>query len=77
MKPFFLFIPSMGIGEWVIILIIVLVFFGGKRVSGVFRGFGEGVREFKEGLKDGDKKSTDDLAKKNDAPSEDNTKQST
>lgn len=33
-----------------IILLIVLVIFGGKRISEVMRGFGEGIRSFKEGM---------------------------
>lgn len=33
-----------------VILLIVLVFFGGKKIPELMRGLGEGVRNFREGL---------------------------
>lgn len=38
-----------------IILLIVLVLFGAKRLPGVGRGLGQGMREFKEGITGGSK----------------------
>jgi sec-independent protein translocase protein TatA len=42
-----------------IILAIVVVFFGGRRISEVMRGLGEGVRAFKEGVH-GEEKPAED-----------------
>jgi len=42
-----------------IVLLIVLVLFGAKRLPGLGRGLGQGMREFKEGIT-GSSKSDDD-----------------
>jgi sec-independent protein translocase protein TatA len=42
--------PSIGGGELVILLVIVLVLFGAKRLPEMGRGLGRGIKEFKEGL---------------------------
>lgn len=34
--------------EWLLILVIVLLFFGGKKLPGLMRGLGRSVREFNE-----------------------------
>ena len=36
--------------EWIIILLIVLVLFGGKRIPELLGGLGKGIRNFKKGL---------------------------
>ena len=36
--------------EWLIILVIVLVLFGGKKIPELMRGFGQGVKAFKDGM---------------------------
>lgn len=45
-----------GLPELLVILLIVLLFFGAGRLRGVLRDLGKGVREFKDGLS-GDEKS--------------------
>ena len=58
------------IGWWELVLIalIVLLFFGGKKVPELMKGLGKGVRSFKEGLNEVDKsieqKSDSDSEKK-------------
>jgi sec-independent protein translocase protein TatA len=44
------------IGPWQIGLIvaIVLLLFGGKKIPQLMRGLGSGVKEFKEGIKEGE-----------------------
>ena len=37
-------------GHLLIILLIVVILFGGKKIPEVMRGFGEGIRSFKEGM---------------------------
>ena len=36
--------------HWLIVLVIVLILFGGKRIPEIMKGFGEGIRSFKEGM---------------------------
>lgn len=37
--------------EWVIILVVALLLFGGSRLAGVGKGMGRSIREFKEEVK--------------------------
>ncbi|NDQ55919.1 MAG: twin-arginine translocase TatA/TatE family subunit [Acidipila sp.] len=36
--------------HWLIVLAIVMIFFGGRRIPEVMKGLGEGIRSFKEGM---------------------------
>ena len=38
----------MGIGELLIIVLIILIVFGSKRLPGLARGLGSGIRNFKD-----------------------------
>ncbi len=49
-------IPLLGIigmQEVLIIAVVVLVLFGGKKIPELMRGLGSGVKSFKEGMKEG------------------------
>jgi len=46
-----LFIGNLGTGEIVIIAIIVLLLFGGKKIPELMKGIGKGVKNFKDGVK--------------------------
>lgn len=51
-----------GATEWIIILVVVLLLFGGKKLPELMRGIGKGVNEFKkakEGEDDTDEKKED------------------
>ena len=39
---------SLGGGEIFLILLIVILFFGAKRIPGLAKGFGKGIKEFKD-----------------------------
>jgi sec-independent protein translocase protein TatA len=39
-----------SIFHWLIVLAIVLIFFGGRRIPEVMKGLGEGIRSFKDGI---------------------------
>lgn len=41
---------NMGIGEWVVVLVIILIFFGPKRLPGLAQSIGKSIRELKSGL---------------------------
>lgn len=48
---------SWGLGHWIIVLIIVLIVFGTKRLTSGARDVGNAVNEFKKGMRgDDDKK---------------------
>ncbi|MGI9191525.1 MAG: Sec-independent protein translocase subunit TatA/TatB [Chitinophagaceae bacterium] len=34
--------------EWILIVLVVLLFFGGKKIPELMRGVGRGMREFKD-----------------------------
>ncbi|MDB5295245.1 MAG: Twin-arginine translocase TatA/TatE family subunit [Phycisphaerales bacterium] len=46
--------------EWLFIATLALLFFG-KRLPGAARGIGQGIQEFKKGMKDGDAAPADDV----------------
>lgn len=46
---------SIGTTEWLIIAVIVILLFGGKKIPEFFKGLGESIREFKKASKDSDK----------------------
>ncbi|MDD3255814.1 MAG: twin-arginine translocase TatA/TatE family subunit [Parabacteroides sp.] len=45
------FLGNLGTGEIIIIAIIVLLLFGGKKIPELMKGIGKGVRNFKDGVK--------------------------
>ncbi len=46
-----LFLGSIGMTEILVIALIVLLFFGGKKIPELMKGIGKGVRSFKDGVK--------------------------
>jgi len=36
--------------HWMIVAVVVLVLFGGRKIPELMRGLGEGIRNFKEGM---------------------------
>ena len=53
--------PSFGVPELLVILVIVALLFGGKKIPEVAKGLGQGIRNFKTALKgdDADKNNTE------------------
>jgi sec-independent protein translocase protein TatA len=47
LNGFFLFSMPGG-SEWILILLVVLLFFGGRKIPDLMRGIGRGVREFND-----------------------------
>lgn len=45
-----LFIGGLGTSELLIIVLVVLLLFGGKKIPELMHGMGKGVRSFKEGM---------------------------
>jgi len=48
-----------GMGEWVVIGLFVLVFFGARKIPEFAKGLGKGIREFKDAVKDVEKEVKD------------------
>ena len=58
---------NLGTGEIIIIVAIILLLFGGKKIPELMRGLGNGVKSFKQGMneiEDEIKKPIDDLNNK-------------
>ena len=45
-----LFIGGIGMQEVLLIALVVLLFFGGKKIPELMKGIGKGVRSFNEGM---------------------------
>ena len=60
---------NLGAGEIILIVLVVLILFGAKKIPELARGIGKGMSEFKKGLKDVEDeiKSTDKETKKIDS----------
>jgi sec-independent protein translocase protein TatA len=52
----------MGLGwpEILIIAVIIIILFGARRIPDVARGLGEGIRNFKAGMRSDDQREIDD-----------------
>ena len=50
-----LFIGGIGMQEVLLIALVVLLFFGGKKIPELMKGLGKGVRSFKEGMNEMEK----------------------
>ena len=69
-----LFLSMPGGSEWFIILAVVLLLFGGKKITELMRGLGKGIREFnnarnhieteiKEGMRESERKAIEESKK--------------
>ena len=54
-----LFLGNLGWGELLIIALVVLLVFGGKKIPELMKGLGKGVRSFKEGMTTPDKEENE------------------
>jgi len=59
-----LFIGGLGMQEVLLIALVVLLFFGGKKIPELMKGLGKGVRSFKEGMNDMGKEIEEEPEKK-------------
>ena len=57
---------NLGTGEIIVIVLVILLLFGGKKIPELLKGVGKGVKSFKQGLnevEDEIKKASDDDTK--------------
>lgn len=50
-----LFLGNLGAGEIVIIALVILLLFGGKKIPELMKGLGKGVKSFKDGMNEVEK----------------------
>lgn len=55
--------------EWIIIALVILLLFGGKKIPELMKGLGKGLKSFKQGLKDVEE-DVDDIKKEIEEPIE-------
>tara|TARA_B100001540_G_C15738540_1_gene611065 strand:- start:434 stop:610 length:177 start_codon:yes stop_codon:yes gene_type:complete len=53
------FLFTMGGTEWLLIALVVLLLFGGKKIPELMKGLGKGVSEFKKGKSEGSESQED------------------
>ena len=58
-----LFIGGIGMQEVLLIALVVLLFFGGKKIPELMKGIGKGVRSFKDGMNNIEKEIEEEPAK--------------
>ena len=49
--------PNIGFQELMIILVIAVILFGGRKIPEIGKGLGEGIKQFKQAIKGEDKPS--------------------
>ena len=49
------FLGNLHMGEILIILLVVLLLFGASKIPQLMRSMGQGINEFKKGIKEGEK----------------------
>ena len=53
-----------GMTEWILIIAVILLLFGGKKIPELMKGLGSGVKEFKNAAKDESTTTKDEADKK-------------
>lgn len=59
--------PHLGLSELIVVFLIIIILFGATRLPQIGRGLGEGIRNFKKGLKT-DEEGPEQLEEKPGAP---------
>lgn len=54
-----LFLGPIGLPEWIIIIALALLIFGGRRLGEIGRGLGEGIKNFRSAVTSKDEKSAE------------------
>ena len=62
-----LFLGHIGAGEIIIVALVILLLFGGKKIPELMKGLGKGVKSFKDGINDIEKEITAEPQKKEEA----------
>ena len=65
-----LFLGNIGAGEIIIVALVILLLFGGKKIPELMKGLGKGVKSFKDGINAIEKEITAEPKKKEETKSE-------
>lgn len=49
-----MFLGSVGMPELAVVALILILMFGGRKIPALMSGIGQGIRNFKDGLRGGD-----------------------
>ena len=58
-----LFLGNIGTGEIILIALVILLLYGGKKIPELMKGIGKGVKSFKDGMHEIDKDISDEPQK--------------
>lgn len=58
-----LFLGNIGTGEIILIALVVLLLYGGKKIPELMKGIGKGVKSFKDGMNEIEKDITEETPK--------------
>ena len=61
-----LFLGNIGTGEIILIALVVLLLYGGKKIPELMKGIGKGVKSFKDGMHEIEKDINEEPQKKED-----------
>ncbi len=53
------FLAMPGTWSWILIIVVVLLLFGGRKIPELMKGLGKGMKEFKDATKDEEGKDND------------------
>lgn len=56
---YLLFLGNIGTGEIILIALVVLLLWGGKKIPELMKGLGKGVKSFKDGMNEIEKEIKD------------------
>lgn len=51
---------SFSMGHWLIVLAVIVLLFGAKKIPELAKGLGKGIKDFKEAVKEEEEENTDD-----------------
>ncbi len=61
-----LFLGNIGTGEIILIALVILLLYGGKKIPELMKGIGKGVKSFKDGMHEIEKDINEEPQKKED-----------
>jgi sec-independent protein translocase protein TatA len=65
-----IFLGMIGTTEWIMIILVVLLLFGGKKIPELMRGLGRGMREFQDAKNNVKSEIQESVSDKNATPKE-------
>lgn len=63
-----LFANILGVEQWLVVMVLVLLLFGGKKIPELMRGVGRGVGELQKGLEEGKRTLHASMQEEEEAP---------